>query len=59
MTPHPVMGALSRGVPITLLCDLFDPRGPRSQDIYAVERDEDALLWTRVPGPRHEPRSPA
>ena len=28
---------LADGVPITLLCDLFDPAGPASREIYTAE----------------------
>lgn len=33
-----VMELLRHGVPLTLLCDLADPGGPRSQEILEVER---------------------
>ncbi len=32
-----VMAALSRHVPLTLLCDLADPVGPASSGIYVAE----------------------
>jgi hypothetical protein len=34
----PVMALLRDGVPITLLLDLADPTGPRSHEIYDLER---------------------
>ena len=34
---HQVMEWLADGVPITLLCDLLDPAGPASREIYAAE----------------------
>jgi hypothetical protein len=36
---------LERGVPVTLLVDLLDPRGPDSARIYAVEGADTA--WVR------------
>lgn len=42
---HPVMVALSRGVPLTLLMDLADPAGPDSRDIAAGELAD--LSWLR------------
>jgi hypothetical protein len=32
-----VMELLSQGVPLTLLMDLIDPLGPRSDELYLVE----------------------
>ena len=37
---HPLMTALGRGLPITLLVDLIDPNGPRSLEMF--EREEAA-----------------
>jgi hypothetical protein len=34
---HPLMTALGRGLPITLLIDLIDPAGPRSQELFERE----------------------
>lgn len=34
---HQVMEWLADGVPITLLCDLLDPAGPTSREIYTAE----------------------
>jgi hypothetical protein len=34
---HPLMTALGRGLPITLLIDLIDPAGPRSQEMFERE----------------------
>ncbi len=34
---HPLMTALGRGLPITLLVDLIDPNGPRSAEMYERE----------------------
>ena len=34
---HHVMEWLADGVPITLLCDLLDPAGPTSREIYTAE----------------------
>lgn len=34
---HPLMTALSHGLPITLLVDLLDPNGPRSAEMYKRE----------------------
>lgn len=36
-----VMELLRQGVPLTLLCDLADPTGPRSREILEVERGID------------------
>jgi hypothetical protein len=35
---HPLMTALGQGLPITLLVDLIDPKGPRSFEMYAREQ---------------------
>jgi len=34
---HPLMTAMGRGLPITLLIDLVDPNGPRSAEMFARE----------------------
>lgn len=34
---HPLMGALAKGLPVTLLIDLIDPNGPRSHEMYERE----------------------
>ena len=34
---HPLMTALGRGLPITLLIDLIDPSGPRSHELFERE----------------------
>lgn len=34
---HPLMAALGRGLPITLLVDLIDPNGPRSAEMFERE----------------------
>jgi hypothetical protein len=34
---HPLMTALGRGLPITLLVDLIDPAGPRSREMFERE----------------------
>ena len=44
-TVHPVMAALSRGVPLTLLMDLADPAGPDSRTVLATEVAD--LGWLR------------
>jgi hypothetical protein len=44
---HPLMTALGRGLPITLLVDLIDPRGPRSHEMFDREgltADADVLM---------------
>ena len=40
------MTALSRGLPISLLIDLIDPAGPRSQEMFEREgmRADDEVL---------------
>jgi hypothetical protein len=38
MSGQRMMTALSRRIPITLLCDLADPVGPHSRAIYGMER---------------------
>ena len=45
-TEHPLMTAMSRGLPITLLIDLLDPSGPRSHEMYEREakRADDEVL---------------
>jgi hypothetical protein len=42
-TPHPVMTALARHVPLTLLLDLASPVGPESAHIHARETAD--LSW--------------
>jgi len=34
---HPLMTAMGRGLPITLLVDLLDPSGPRSHEMCERE----------------------
>jgi hypothetical protein len=44
---HPLMTALSRGLPISLLIDLIDPAGPRSQEMFereSISADDEALV---------------
>jgi hypothetical protein len=43
---HPLMTAMGRGLPITLLVDLLDPSGPRSHEMYEHEskRADDEVL---------------
>jgi len=44
---HPLMTAIGRGLPITLLIDLIDPSGPRSQEMFEREgkrADADVLV---------------
>jgi hypothetical protein len=44
---HPLMKAMRRGLPITLLVDLIDPNGPRSDEMFEREgkrSDADVLL---------------
>jgi hypothetical protein len=55
---HPVMTALARRVPLTLLMDLADPGGPDSRMIGASEVAD--LSWLRdlaYPPPGPAPRS--
>ena len=42
---HPVMTALARGIPVTLLMDLLDPSGPDSRTVLATETAD--LGWLR------------
>jgi hypothetical protein len=50
---HPLMTALSRGLPITLLVDLIDPHGPRSHEMYTRESTmPDAVVLT-IPEAAH------
>ena len=42
---HPVLVALSRGIPLTLLMDLADPAGPDSRHIASSELAD--LSWLR------------
>lgn len=42
---HPVMTALARGIPVTLLMDLLDPAGPDSRAVLATETAD--LGWLR------------
>jgi hypothetical protein len=44
---HPLMTALGRGLPITLLIDLIDPAGPRSQEMFereGISADDEVLV---------------
>jgi hypothetical protein len=44
---HPLMKAMRRGLPITLLVDLIDPSGPRSHEMFEREGkrpDADVLV---------------
>jgi hypothetical protein len=44
---HPLMKAMRRGLPITLLVDLLDPNGPRSHEMFEREgkrADADVLV---------------
>ena len=44
---HPLMTAMGRGLPITLLIDLIDPAGPRSQEMFereGISADADVLV---------------
>ena len=44
---HPLMKAMRRGLPITLLVDLVDPNGPRSREMFereARKADADVLV---------------
>ena len=44
---HPLMSAMRRGIPITLLIDLVDPHGPRSREMFEREgkmADADVLV---------------
>jgi hypothetical protein len=46
---HPLMTAMGRGLPITLLIDLLDPSGPRSHELFEREgkRADDEVLVIR------------
>ena len=61
MNVHSVMSALSHHVPITLLCDLADPSGPRSGDIARHEcaTDADACWWIPTRAAAAEPDTAA
>jgi len=44
---HPLMAAMRRGLPITLLIDLIDPSEPRSHEMFEREgkrADADVLV---------------
>ncbi|MCL6538619.1 MAG: hypothetical protein K6T28_08560 [Acidothermus sp.] len=47
-TPHPLLAALGKGLPITLLVDLVDPSGPRSREMYEREGLRLDGEWRRV-----------
>ena len=40
---------LRSGVPLTLLLDLADPAGPRSELIYSQELDTETAVWWVAP----------
>jgi hypothetical protein len=46
---HPLMTALGRGLPITLLVDLIDPNGPRSFEMYERERTPTRVITIPEP----------
>jgi hypothetical protein len=53
---HPVMTALARRVPLTLLLDLAEPTGPDSRAVLATETAD--LSWLRglaFPAPSRAP----
>jgi hypothetical protein len=44
---HPLMAALGRGLPITLVIDVIDPAGPCSQEMFEREgmsADDEVLV---------------
>ena len=48
---HPLMKAMRRGLPITLLVDLIDPNGPRSHEMFEREgkrADADVLVIPQI-----------
>jgi hypothetical protein len=48
---HPLMKAMRRGLPITLLVDLIDPNGPRSHEMFEREgkrADADVLVIPEI-----------
>jgi len=48
---HPLMKAMRRGLPITLLVDLVDPNGPRSYEMFEREgkrADADVLVIPEI-----------
>jgi len=50
---HPLMKAMRRGLPITLLVDLVDPNGPRSHEMFEREgkrADADVLVIPEIAG---------
>jgi len=51
ITVHPLMTALGRGLPITLLVDLIDPNGPRSAEM--LEREQPTHDGARCSGVRY------
>jgi hypothetical protein len=50
---HPLMTALSRGLPITLLVDLIDPNGPRSHEMYTRESTRPDAAVLTIPEAAH------
>jgi len=46
---HPLLTALGRGLPITLLIDLIDPNGPRSFEMYERERTPSRVVTIPEP----------
>jgi hypothetical protein len=49
---HPLMTAIVRGLPITLLVDLIDPNGPRSWETFEREGASDDAAHARRTEPR-------
>jgi hypothetical protein len=45
MTTSPVMHLLEHGIPVTLLMDLSEPKGPDSYAINCTERPPGDPIW--------------
>ncbi|MGN6245476.1 MAG: hypothetical protein ACTHQ3_17640 [Motilibacteraceae bacterium] len=46
-----VLALLARGVPLSLLCDLADPAGPRSREVLDAEREGAEPWWWELAYP--------
>ena len=54
---HPLLVAIGRGLPVTLLIDLIDPNGPRSAEMLEREGFSPDAAATHVTAARHAART--
>ncbi|MGN6330457.1 MAG: hypothetical protein ACTHOD_02255 [Motilibacteraceae bacterium] len=49
------LALLAGGVPLSLLCDLAEPEGPRSREIFEAEREGAEAWWWELAYPSAVP----